>query len=330
MQNKFQEDTCKYSYKYGDYWKCKEKPLPYSEGGFCLFHEPNKIEKDCEKFKIGIIKKIKSGDHQFIGYVFPIFMKFGGVKFINANFNFSIFREGVNFGYSTFRGPAYFRGSIFQEIVDFNYSIFQETVDFSSSIFQESVDFIGTSFKGPAIFSSTIFQGSADFYSSIFYKNVYAGGTKFKKANFGEILYRAGKTFFHNSGNYRKESHYHILEMDAIRKQQKWFPRGWNFVFQKLLHSYGERPIKVFIFALFVILGFSFLFAFFGIKDQSINQIIYHYWTCLYYSVVTFTTLGYGDFQPTGITRIFAAIEALIGAFLMALFVVTFARRWRR
>ena len=33
----------------------------------------------------------------------------------------------------------------------------------------------------------------------------------------------------------------------------------------------------------------------------------------LYFSVVTFTTLGYGDYVPTGPARIFAAVEAMLG-----------------
>ncbi|GAI81392.1 unnamed protein product, partial [marine sediment metagenome] len=49
---------------------------------------------------------------------------------------------------------------------------------------------------------------------------------------------------------------------------------------------------------------------------------------CIYFSTITFTTLGYGDFRPLeGWGRILAGSEAFIGAFMMALFVYTFARR---
>lgn len=40
---------------------------------------------------------------------------------------------------------------------------------------------------------------------------------------------------------------------------------------------------------------------------------------CLYFSVVTWTTLGYGDFTPTESLRIPAAIEALLGYTFMAI-----------
>jgi hypothetical protein len=40
--------------------------------------------------------------------------------------------------------------------------------------------------------------------------------------------------------------------------------------------------------------------------------------------VVTFTTLGYGDIHPVGYSHYVASVEALTGAFFMALFVVVF------
>ena len=48
---------------------------------------------------------------------------------------------------------------------------------------------------------------------------------------------------------------------------------------------------------------------------------------CAYFSIVTFTTLGFGDLQPVGLAKLYAAIEACIGAVMMALFVYSFARR---
>ncbi|WP_236639905.1 potassium channel family protein [Salinigranum halophilum] len=51
----------------------------------------------------------------------------------------------------------------------------------------------------------------------------------------------------------------------------------------------------------------------------------------LYFSVVTFTTLGLGDVQPASMAgRILAGSEALAGAFLMALFVFALGRRVTR
>lgn len=50
-------------------------------------------------------------------------------------------------------------------------------------------------------------------------------------------------------------------------------------------------------------------------------------WDSLYFSVITFTTVGFGDVHPTGWMRVFAMIEGLAGVFLMAVFVLSMARR---
>jgi len=46
----------------------------------------------------------------------------------------------------------------------------------------------------------------------------------------------------------------------------------------------------------------------------------------IYFSIVTWTTLGYGDIQPTGSARNYAASEAIIGYLYMGLIVSQFFR----
>ena len=65
-----------------------------------------------------------------------------------------------------------------------------------------------------------------------------------------------------------------------------------------------------------------------GYALKYLGPILGSFLNCLYFSVVTFTTLGYGDFQPAvGLSRFFASLEAIIGAFTMALFAYTLARK---
>jgi hypothetical protein len=42
---------------------------------------------------------------------------------------------------------------------------------------------------------------------------------------------------------------------------------------------------------------------------------------CYYFSIVTWTTVGYGDFRPTEAGRLFAASEAIVGLTFMGLFI---------
>ena len=50
----------------------------------------------------------------------------------------------------------------------------------------------------------------------------------------------------------------------------------------------------------------------------------------LYFSFVTFTTLGYGDYAPTQAFQLVATAEAFFGAFMIALFVLVFGRKMLR
>jgi hypothetical protein len=55
------------------------------------------------------------------------------------------------------------------------------------------------------------------------------------------------------------------------------------------------------------------------------------YLNCLYYTVVTFTTLGYGEITPpTLFTRHLASTLAFAGAFMMAMFVAVFGKKMTR
>ena len=49
--------------------------------------------------------------------------------------------------------------------------------------------------------------------------------------------------------------------------------------------------------------------------------------TALYYSAITFTTVGYGDWHPIGWARLFAATEALSGITIMSAFTVILVRK---
>ncbi len=53
-------------------------------------------------------------------------------------------------------------------------------------------------------------------------------------------------------------------------------------------------------------------------------------WDYWYFSIVTATTLGYGDMHPIGYAKIFASLEAIFGMFMWAVFLTVFARKYMR
>ena len=110
--------------------------------------------------------------------------------------------------------------------------------------------------------------------------------------------------------------------------------------FVDMVSGYGESPRRVILFSGLLVLFCSFLYFYAGIQDNGVRvqyqpeaalfSNIKGWLDCLYFSVVTFTTLGYGDLTPLGWSRIVAAFEAFTGSFSLALFVVLFVKKMTR
>ena len=71
--------------------------------------------------------------------------------------------------------------------------------------------------------------------------------------------------------------------------------------------------------SILLIWSFSFIYSFYGLNGP--HGIDKQLSTALYFSIVTWTTLGYGDFSPSPDIRLWAAAEALLGYFISALFI---------
>lgn len=132
--------------------------------------------------------------------------------------------------------------------------------------------------------------------------------------------------------------HFFLREMIMRRKQMPlWSMRRVLSKCVDLVCGYGERPLRVIGFSWSVILICSLLYCWLGIRyneallrvtlDATWQENLACFGNCLYFSVVTFTTLGYGDLTPIGLTRLIAACEAFCGSFSIALFVVVFVKK---
>ena len=104
----------------------------------------------------------------------------------------------------------------------------------------------------------------------------------------------------------------------------RWIVSLWDW-FQSLMlrviMGYGEKPLRVVLNSILAIVGYAAIYhALPVIKDRTFPGAIY-------FSVVTFTTLGYGDLAPQGPFRLIAASEALVGMLLMGLFIFCLGRR---
>lgn len=156
-----------------------------------------------------------------------------------------------------------------------------------------------------------------------------------------EEIYRHLRLVSEKQGLFETAGGFFQREMVMRRKQLPQF--SFTRFISKLVDlfcGYGELPIRVVMFSWATIFSFSLIYFLTGVNYQqemiAINfqsdlaSNLENLVTCLYFSVITFTTLGYGDITPTGITRVFAALEALMGSFTLALFVVVFVKKMTR
>lgn len=162
-----------------------------------------------------------------------------------------------------------------------------------------------------------------------------------KKFLEAEEIYRNFRIHLGMTGIFGAAGDFFYREMVMRRKQMPAlsFQRLGSKV-TDILCGYGEKTFRILSSALSLIALNSFAYFLLGIQYresflgydplQTAAQNIHEYFMALYFSVVTFTTLGYGDIAPLGFSRIFAASEAFSGAFMIALFVLVFSRKMLR
>ncbi|MBT4044247.1 MAG: hypothetical protein HOK21_03255 [Rhodospirillaceae bacterium] len=156
-----------------------------------------------------------------------------------------------------------------------------------------------------------------------------------------EEIYRNLRKQSESTGHFETAGAFFVLEMTMRRYQMRAL--SLSRLFSKtvdLFCGYGERPFRVVLVSISVILSCALLYFAFGITDHAgivifdpatgLAENSMSFLNVLYFSVVTFTTLGYGDMSPIGITRLIAASEAFLGAFVLALFVVVFVKKMTR
>ncbi|AGY58830.1 ion channel [Gloeobacter kilaueensis] len=143
-----------------------------------------------------------------------------------------------------------------------------------------------------------------------------------------EYVYRILKESYRTHGMNKYSGFCYEREMEMQRRQA----RGWEWLALTVLWlscGYGERPERTVVSALLIILGFALAYTNLTLVGSA-GDIHRDLAQALYFSVITFSTTGYGDIHPQGWAQVFAASEALVGSFTIALFVFVFCRRMTR
>lgn len=109
-----------------------------------------------------------------------------------------------------------------------------------------------------------------------------------------------------------------------------------NYVFD-FVGRYATSPVRVLLNGILTIFVFGIIydvvntyFKWLGAVESTLPRNLNHFhefWNSIYYSAITFFTIGYGDYFPHGILKFVAAFEGFSGVFLMSYFTVAFVRK---
>lgn len=149
-----------------------------------------------------------------------------------------------------------------------------------------------------------------------------------------EREYSALKRAHQNAGIYDVADQFAYREQ-VVRKKQALKEKRWiswaSLQFAELLFGYGYRWKRVVVSSAIALATFWLLYWLTGLgtpvggPPPVLNA--------LYFSAVSFTAVGYGGWvgdAALGWPKYLGALEAIIGVFLMALFLVTFTRQYLR
>lgn len=281
-------------------------------------------------------------------------------------FNSSIFKGQGRFRNAIFSGAAGFDGCIFEGLVTFKKALLRKdtkfrTVTFNGyslfdgAIFESTARFTNSHFVKGVNFSKTKFNGGMDFsgvYSSSRAVPIY------ESVSFGRRRYGDDEGFWRFVKQSAQEAGYYQLAGECFYSERcarlrykvlgpgasDTLPRSKKILrmisslrllpellFGKLLFGYGERPVRVLVASVIIIFACAFIYTMPDMLASRGQAPVPSFMNGLYFSTITFTTLGYGDLYPAdNHCRIVAMSEAISGGFLMALFVVCLAKRFSR
>ncbi|GMQ62158.1 potassium channel family protein [Vallitalea maricola] len=159
------------------------------------------------------------------------------------------------------------------------------------------------------------------------------------------------KENYNKQGHYDDEDNAYVEFKKCMRKSKvkgegiengirKWLAIVWEIIWYipklilfELIGGYGTKPKNVFITMILTILGFALIYLYIPaikIDLSNVNMVNYRV-AALYYSGITFLTIGYGDISPLNeLTAMVSVVEGFIGIFLMSYFTVSFTRKLLR
>ena len=137
----------------------------------------------------------------------------------------------------------------------------------------------------------------------------------------------------HEAAKFLHSGSYYIKNYQFSQRVEAFF--AWlGHVIQSAVWGYGLRPYRLFRSGMVAVVGIALVdwlskAQFYVPQAQFARRL--GFWESFYVSVVTFTTLGYGDFAPADVlARTLHGFEAVFGALFLGLLAATAFRRVAR
>jgi hypothetical protein len=260
----------------------------------------------------------------------------------SAAFVFATFGDYADFRYSTFGDSAFFEEVSFSNTSYFQWANFDDAVDFSGTLFNE-VTLNGTEFKEMRVSWNSL-ENSLVFDGPTYVKLIqnFRSLEQFEDADAAYYQYRKHCQAEKSWTPFSKEG---SKWCDILM----WFTCG-----------YGVKPFRAFYLGGLIVLLFSFIYLGFPtaswrnrenaesaqksiiktllslipkidwsnpgisrLSDNNDSNQKVTFWDSFYFSMVTFTTVGYGDWYPKDNFRKWVMFEGFLGWVTLGLFLVT-------
>jgi len=276
-----------------------------------------------------------------------------------TRFSKTLFCSLVGFDGCTFNRIAAFRSAIFCAGAKYRTVAFKGYALFNDAVFRSEAGFTNTCFSRGGNFTNVKFEGRTDFagvhsesksvpvYESVWFaRRRYGDDETFwrfiKQASQEAGYYQlAGESFYnercaHFWRKFRGPNYDRLSPLQKITKTILGTRLLPELILGRWLFGYGERPVRVLVASMLIILVCGMFYS------SPYAELSYRadpaptgwsFMDGLYFSTITFTTLGFGDMYPAyhhQLTRCIAMAEAVSGACLMALFVVALSKRYSR
>ncbi len=276
---------------------------------------------------------------------------FSGGKFNRgAYFKGAIFRERADFSYADFIEDALFNQGFFSEYASFDGVFFSEDALFNQGFFSEYASFDGAFFSEDVLFNGAKFEGDVLTFRD----------ATFILAKSQEEACRRAKNVLSKAGNREEEEYHFYREMEAKRKQKGiyetdnrmfekystlraenlaivnrflWYDIVEHIFLQKIF-GYGVHPKRLMISwgAIVLVFGVLYLYgrAITETMDWSDNFKVSFATAIAPGYIATIINPGGGGYRLDPAYQWVAMIETIVGTFLWAGFIATFAKKYMR